>query len=40
MDLIKETFSDCVKSLSKESYKNNLSIERCVLDETIIRLEN
>ncbi len=39
MDVIKETFSDCVKGLSKESYKTNISIDKCLLDETLIRLD-
>lgn len=39
MENMKESFQDCVKSLSKESFSQNLRLENYLFDETIVRIE-
>lgn len=36
---MKESFQDCVKSLSKESFSANVSLDEFNIDETLIKLE-
>jgi hypothetical protein len=36
---MKESFADCVKSLSKESMSMNVNLEEYQLDETILKVE-
>ena len=38
MDVMKESFEDCVKSLSKECFVQNVAKDKCFIDETIIRI--
>jgi hypothetical protein len=40
MKVIKGSLEDCVASLSKDSYLKEIPMERCILDETLIRMEN
>lgn len=40
MEVIKGSLEDCVLSLSKDSYTKEVRMDRCVLDETLIRMES
>lgn len=39
MENMKDSFQDCIKSLSKESFSQNLRLETYLFDETILRIE-